>query len=199
MLALEEGETLEVREPSGTAWVPWQHVTDFRASARDDRHFTVDLITGEVRFGPAIRQPDGGWRSYGAVPSSGAALRFTRYRRGGGEAGNIAPRTLNMLPVPIEGVVSVTNPRPGRGGADPEPLASTRERARLEVQSRTRAVTVEDFEHFALSASSKVARAICVASGDSRPLCEYTYCRRRPGFRRPAASSFSGADPHRRN
>ncbi len=191
VLALEEGETLEVREPSGTAWVPWQHVTDFRASARDDRHFTVDLITGEVRFGPAIRQPDGGWRSYGAVPSSGAALRFTRYRRGGGEAGNIAPRTLNMLPVPIEGVVSVTNPRPGRGGADPEPLASTRERARLEVQSRTRAVTVEDFEHFALAASSKVARAICVASGDSRPVRVHILPRVEPADRRLELSELT--------
>ena len=102
VLSLEEGETLEVREPSDPAWIAWQHVTDFRESARDDRHFTVDLITGEVRFGPAMRQPDGGWRSYGAVPTPGAVLRFTRYRRGGGEAGNIAPRTLNMLPAPIE-------------------------------------------------------------------------------------------------
>ena len=191
VLALEEGETLEVREPAGADWVAWQHVSDFRSSSRDDGHFNLDLITGEVRFGPAIRQPDGGWRSYGAVPPAGSALRFTRYRHGGGEAGNVAPRTLSTLPIPIEGVASVTNPRPGRGGADPEPLASARERARLEVQSRTRAVTVEDFERLTLAASSEVARAICVPSGDTGPVRVHLLPRVEPADRRLELSELT--------
>ena len=45
---------------------------------RVDRHFTLDLVGGEVEFGPAIRETDGGWTQYGAVPPKGAVLRFTR-------------------------------------------------------------------------------------------------------------------------
>ena len=32
---------------------------------------------GEVELGPAIRETDGGWTQYGAVPPKGAVLRFT--------------------------------------------------------------------------------------------------------------------------
>ena len=46
----------------------------------------LDLVSGEVELGPAIRETDGGWTQYGAVPPKGAVLRFTRYRHGGGRA-----------------------------------------------------------------------------------------------------------------
>src|SRR6185437_13083222 len=116
---------------------------------------------GELRFGPAIRQPDGGWRRFGAVPPVGAALRFTRYAHGGGLAGNVATGALTVLPAPLPGVASVTNPRPATGGADPESLDGARRRAALELRARTRAVTAEDFERLTLEATPRVARALC--------------------------------------
>ena len=52
---------------------------------------------GEVELGPAIRETDGGWTQYGAVPPKGALLRFTRYRHGGGRRGNVAAGALTVL------------------------------------------------------------------------------------------------------
>jgi predicted phage baseplate assembly protein len=154
VLSPEEGEVVEVRELGATEWTAWQQVDSFEYSTGADRHFHLDTSRGEVRFGPAIRQPDGGWRRYGAVPPGGAILRMSRYRHGGGSAGNVAPRALTILPKAVPGIASATNAVAATGGVEPESLASARERARLEIRARTRAVTSDDFERLTLAASS---------------------------------------------
>ena len=169
VLAFEADEVVEVRELGGEEWVTWQQVASFEQSSRSDRHFQLDAARGEVRFGPAIRQPDGGWRRYGAVPPGGASLRMSRYRYGGGSAGNVAPRALSILPRLVDGIESATNPVAATGGVEPESLDSARERARLEIRARTRAVTAEDFERLTLAASPHVARAVCVGPDESDP------------------------------
>jgi predicted phage baseplate assembly protein len=166
VLPLAPGETLEVREPRSEAWVSWRDVQSFALSGPGDPHFQLDIHRGEIRFGPAIRQPDGGWRRYGAVPSAGAVLRFSRYRHGGGLSGNVAPR---MLSVPVRrptNVLAVTNPQAATGGVDTETPEGARERARLEIRSRSRGVSGEDFERLALAASGSIARAICTPLPD---------------------------------
>ena len=169
VLALEDGEIVEVRELGSDQWTPWQLVESFEHSTRADRHFQLDTARGEIRFGPAVRQPDGGWRRYGAVPTAGAVLRMTRYRHGGGSDGNVAPRALTILPRPIPGIAGATNPVAATGGVEPESLESARERARLEIRARTRAVTAEDFERLTLAASPQVARAVCVGPDEANP------------------------------
>jgi predicted phage baseplate assembly protein len=170
VLPLEAGETLEVRAPRGDQWTPWQAVSSFALSGRGDPHFMLDETRGEVRFGPAIRQPDGGWRQFGEIPAAGSALRFSRYRHGGGRDGNVAPRALTQLQSPIAGVAAVSNPRAATGGVDAESLESAGDRARLEVRARSRAVTAEDFERLTLAASPDVARAVCVAPDGNAPI-----------------------------
>ncbi len=170
LLELEPGDTLEVAEPGEQEWVRWQPVASFARSTAGDRHFMLDRERGEIRFGPAIRQADGGWRQFGAVPAAGSALRFTRYRHGGGRAGNIAAGALTTLVTRLPGVVSVANPEPAGGGADAEPLESARRRAALELRTRTRAVTVEDFERLTVEASPRVARALCSAAPGGGPV-----------------------------
>jgi hypothetical protein len=169
VLPPEDGESVEVRELGSEEWVAWEQVETFEFSGRADRHFQFDTARGEVRFGPAVRQPDGGWRRYGAVPPGGAVLRLSRYRHGGGSAGNVAPRALSILPRPVPGIESATNPVAATGGVEPETLESARERARLEIRARTRAVTTEDFERLTLAASPQVARAVCVGPDESQP------------------------------
>ena len=169
VLAPEEGEVVEVRELGSDQWVAWEQVESFEHSGRSDRHFQLDTARGEVRFGPAIRQPDGGWRRYGMVPPGGAVLRMSRYRHGGGSAGNVAPRALGILPRPVAGIESATNPVAATGGVEPESLESARERARLEIRARTRAVTTDDFERLTLAASPQVARAVCVGPDEMAP------------------------------
>jgi len=89
VLALAQGETIEVEEKreGEVVFVPWTRVGDFSQSDRYDRHFTLDNATGQVAFGPAVRQRDGSIRQYGRVPEAGRSVRFTLYRYGGGVSG----------------------------------------------------------------------------------------------------------------
>ena len=70
VLMPREGEHVEVEEKRDgeEVFVPWQIVTEFANSDRYDRHFTLDTATGEIDFGPAVRQPDGRCASMGACP-----------------------------------------------------------------------------------------------------------------------------------
>ncbi|MCZ7666613.1 MAG: hypothetical protein M5U34_04965 [Chloroflexi bacterium] len=47
----------------------WQEVANFAESSGEDHCFTLDSITGELRLGPAVRQPNGTMRQYGAIPT----------------------------------------------------------------------------------------------------------------------------------
>jgi len=161
-LTLEGDEGLEVLAPGRTEWVPWEVRESFAESGPDDTHYTLDLAGGEVRLGPAVRLGDGSWRQYGAVPPAGARLRMRGYRHGGGRAGNVGAGALTVLKSAVPGVVSVANPRPAAGGVDAESLEAARTRAAMEIRTRYRAVTREDFEFLCGEASPRVARAICV-------------------------------------
>jgi predicted phage baseplate assembly protein len=183
MLQLKPGETLEVRDAETDDWSTWEYRDSFVASTELDRHFTIDLVSGEVELGPAIRETDGGWTQYGAVPEKGALMRFTRYRYGGGRAGNVAEATLTQLRTPTAGIASVTNPRPATGGVDAERLDSARQLAPLEIRSRYRAVTAEDFEFLAGEASPRVARAVCVKPEGDQPVAVHIMPRVDPADR----------------
>ena len=60
------------RSSTATSSTTWEEVADFVASGPDDRHFVWNSTTGEVRFGPLIRYPDGTSRQHGAIPREGA-------------------------------------------------------------------------------------------------------------------------------
>jgi predicted phage baseplate assembly protein len=166
VLPLETGETLEVLEPGDTDWRAWERRDSFRESGPGDRHFRFDPSSGTVALGPSIRSGDGGWNQHGAIPEKGALLRFSRYRHGGGPRGNVAAGKLVQLRGAIPGVASVTNPAPAGGGVDPEPLDAARRRAALELRTRDRAVTREDYEYLATAATRRVARAVCMPPAD---------------------------------
>ncbi len=91
---------------------------------------------------------------------------MSRYRHGGGRQGNVAAGTLTVLKSAIPGVDTVTNLRPAFGGVDPESLESARTRAAMEIRTRYRAVTPDDFEFLCGEASPRVARAVCLPPGE---------------------------------
>jgi predicted phage baseplate assembly protein len=167
VLAPEQDETLEVRDPGSERWDRWTRVDSFAVSGPTDRHFKVDLHGGELELGPALRQRHGGWTQYGQVPPHGAELRMTRYRHGGGARGNVAAGSLNVLRTAIPGIDHVVNPKAASGGVDGEPIDSARRRAALELRTRHRAVTAEDYEFLVHEASSRVGRAICLPPASS--------------------------------
>ena len=165
VLELGAGETLEVQTPVGE-WEPWEAVESFADSGPEDGHFTIDLVHGLIRLGPEVHDPGNGLKRHGATAPKGAALRMSRYRHGGGRIGNLPADSLTTLRSAIPGVASVTNPGPTRGGVDTQTIDDARARAALEIRTRHRAVTAEDYEYLATGASPRVARAVRVPDGE---------------------------------
>jgi len=136
---LSKGFWLELDE--GLGFKPWDEVEDFFNSGADDRHYTLNRATGEIRFG------DG---EQGAIPVAGANNVVARfYRYGGGARGNVGSATVTDLISTVVGVDSVTNGYPAEGGADEEKVSDTKARAPKEIKARDRAVTTQDFEFIA--------------------------------------------------
>ena len=75
MLAPSDDEWLEVRDPETGEWSRWGVRESFADCGPEDRCYVCDSATGTIELGPAVRQADGDWRHYGAVPSKGAMLR----------------------------------------------------------------------------------------------------------------------------
>ncbi len=146
----------------------WHLVSHFAASGPDDRHFRLDAFAGEVQFGPAVRQSDGGTRRYGAVPPARATVRISSYRTGGGQRGNVARGQLRVLKSSVPYISRVENRAPAVGGAEAETLDEAKVRGPLLLRSRGRAVTREDFEELAREVAPDVARVHCLAAQDDR-------------------------------
>ncbi len=151
-------ETVVVSEP-GLEDEVWTEVADFAYSGPDSRHFVWDGASGEIRFGPSIRQADGHFVQYGAVPRRDAEIHVTGYRHGGGRAGNVGAGTLKVLKSTIPFISRVENPEAATGGVDAETVDEAKARAPMWLRSGQRAVTGGDFERLTLEASPLVARA----------------------------------------
>ncbi len=167
VLTLEHGETIEVETENEGEFETWQLVTDFADSGPDDRHFSIDNITGEINFGPSMKQPAGEERQYGKIPPVDRLIRFSSYRSGGGIIGNVGEGTIKVLKSSIPYIDSVRNFDRARDGTDAETLEMAKLKVPHVLKANTRAVTREDFEYLALQASPKVARAKGISPGDS--------------------------------
>lgn len=154
-----------VEVDAGDGWQEWAQVDDFAASGPDDRHFVLDGTSGEVLFGPAVREPDGALRRFGAVPPKGALVRLRSYRTGGGARGNVARGAISVLKSSIPYIATVSNRRAAVGGTDGEEIDNAKLRGPLLLRTRQRAVTLEDYENLAKAAAPDVARVRCVPVG----------------------------------
>ncbi|WP_327065017.1 putative baseplate assembly protein [Kitasatospora sp. NBC_01302] len=159
---LLDGEPPAVEVSAGEGWERWTAVEHFGDSAPTDRHVVIDATTGEFSFPPAVREPDGSLRSFGAVPAKGAQLRVPHYRTGGGSAGNVARGTISVLRSSVPYVASVDNREAAHGGVDGETPENAKLRAPHLLRLQERAVTAEDFELIARQAAPAAARVRCV-------------------------------------
>jgi predicted phage baseplate assembly protein len=158
VLERRPGEVLEIEDEDGD-YVAWEEVADFGGSKPENLHYTLDSHTGIIRFGPTIRDAGGREIQYGTVPPSGAQMRFTRYRTGGGLKGNVGKNSVTVLKSSIPYVAEIKNSSPAIGGEDAETLEMLMVRGPQMLRSRSRAVTTEDYEHLAKEATPEVARA----------------------------------------
>ncbi|MGC5053205.1 putative baseplate assembly protein [Micromonospora sp. DT48] len=163
---IPDDEPFVVEVSDGTGWQEWTEVDAFGATGPDDRCVTVDRSTGEVAFGPAVREPDGSLRRYGAVPPNGARMRVRRYRTGGGRRGNVARGAISTLRSSVPYVSRVENREAAAGGVDGESVQSARQRGPVQLRAQDRAVTARDYELIAGQAVPAAARIRCLAAGD---------------------------------
>ncbi|MBC7255653.1 MAG: putative baseplate assembly protein, partial [Chloroflexi bacterium] len=156
-------ERVEIWQTGMETWEPWIEVETLAESGPEDKHYLLDSVTGEITFGPALRQRDGTVKRYGAVPPRGADIRFSRYRYGGGTAGNVRAGAITELKTAIAYIDRVVNRQPAQGGLDQETLEHAIFRARNLLRSRYRAVTAADYEYLILDRfRGRVARALCL-------------------------------------
>jgi predicted phage baseplate assembly protein len=141
----------------------WYEVADFAASTPDDRHYTLDSQTGEVRFGPALPQRDGTIRRYGAIPAQNAGIVMTGYRYGGGLKGNVAAGAINILKSALPYIAKIANRRSAAGGRNNENLEDAKIRVPGYLRALDRAVTAADFEELTRRAApGQVGRVYCL-------------------------------------
>jgi predicted phage baseplate assembly protein len=157
-IAREEGADALTPTPgefgAATTWVRWHEEADFLQSGPFDRHYVLDHIKGELRFGDSRR---------GFIPPAGSGnVRASSYRIGGGAAGNRRPGEINSLKTTVPYVDRVYNYEPSEGGADAEDLDDLPLRGAAMLRHRDRAVASDDYRDLALLASAEVWRAKCV-------------------------------------
>ncbi len=164
VLNFTEGETVEVEETieGNPVFVPWTKVDDFSGSDKFSRHYVLDTASGEIIFGPSVRQPDGSILQYGRVPESGHRIRVTDYRYGGGTRGNMPENAIDIMNASLAYISRASNLERSLGGRDQESLEELIQRAQREIQSQRRAVTAADFEQFTLKSTRAVARTRCI-------------------------------------
>jgi predicted phage baseplate assembly protein len=158
------GAILDVSGEDG--WVQWSQVEHFADNGPHDEVFMLDAAAGTVHFGPAVREPDGGIRRYGAIPPKDSAIRLRRYTIGGGAAGNVGKGAIRTLKSSIPFVAAVENRRRAQGGVDGETLEAARHRAPILLRTRSRAVTAEDYEAIAHETAPEVSRVRCLTAGE---------------------------------
>ena len=138
---------------SSEVWVRWVEVTDFHGSTPQDRHYILDHIAGQVRFGDGVE---------GRLPPRGVGnIRLARYQTGGGGARDLTapPETIVQLKTTVPYIDTVTNVEAAEGGVDAESNDALVARAPRAVRHGGRAVALEDYEDLARAASPQVARA----------------------------------------
>ncbi|WP_326595268.1 putative baseplate assembly protein [Streptomyces sp. NBC_01803] len=162
----EEPFVVELADERG--WVEWTRVDHFAHSTVRDRHFTLDPNSGQVDFGPAVRERDGTVRGYGVLPPKGATVRVRSYRTGGGRRGNVARGALRVLRSSLPFVARVENRRPALGGVDGETVEEARRRGPMTLRTLSRAVVPGDYERLAREVAPDAARVCCVPAGEER-------------------------------
>lgn len=135
--------------------VEWTEKPTLFGASPTERAYTVQ--TDEqgkawVVFGDGVR----GAR----LPSGPNNVRST-YRQGLGKEGNVRAETLTQLMTRPLGLKSVANPSPATGGTDPEPADQARRTMPLGTRTLGRAVSLLDYEDFAL-AFTGIAKAQAV-------------------------------------
>ena len=116
-----------------------------------------------LHFPPAVREPDGSLRSYGAVPPAGSPIRVPQLQHGRRPAGKrCRPGSLRAAVLYSLRQQRGEPPRPPMAALQAETIEQAKERGPLALRTRDRAITAEDYEQLAKRAAPDIARVRCI-------------------------------------
>ena len=143
--------------------ITWKEVENFLSSGPDDRHYAV---RADEEGRTVVCFGDG--RNGARLPTGQNNVKAA-YRKGLGLAGRVKKDRLSQLLTRSYGLKEVTNPCDAEGGDDPESLDTARVNAPLKVRTLDRAVSLQDYEDFALAfAGIAKAWAIWIWEGEKK-------------------------------
>jgi hypothetical protein len=148
-LILDNTLKLSVEEES------WVEVDDFEGSGPSDKHFVMNTEKGEIKFGDGLM---------GLVPSRGSVIKVLEYMIGGGEEGNLMPKSIWK----IDGFSGlIINDLASTGGREAQTIEEAIEDFRRDLKTPYTAVTLKDFEQIAISTPGlRIARAKAIPNYD---------------------------------
>ena len=118
-------------------WQLWQQTDDLLTADENDKVFTLDPESGQIRFGDGI---------HGARPQPGRRIRAS-YKSGGGTQGNVGIGLIKTSPnEKLQGGYKIENPVPTWGGDVGETVDEGQKNIPLYFRTRDRLVTKKDFE-----------------------------------------------------
>ncbi len=133
----------------------WTRVEDFYRSISGDPHFMLDPQSGRITFGDGRR---------GRIPVADSQIIVTKYRVGGGQAGNVAAGTISKIKGKVRGISSASNVRAAHDGSDVEPMETVKLRAPHDLRNLKRAMSADDFAEIALQTPNvKIHSAFAIA------------------------------------
>ena len=119
----------------------------------DDQVFIFNGLTGKIEFG------DG---KHGKIPPLGAKIVVNNYEITQGSNGNVAKDKISILKDSINYVDSVSNISMAKNGHNGDTVDDLKRNAPNMLNTMNRAVTIEDYEHLALSYSPYIKKAKCI-------------------------------------
>lgn len=153
--------------PGQGVWTRWHQVEDFHSSTSYSRHFTLDAISGRIKFGDGIQ---------GKIPPVGRDnVKALVYRTHNGYLGNVTARNITVMRNPsgdLANIKTVTNHEATGGGSAEESVGQVKRRGPQALKHRHRAVTLEDYEWLAREAGGDLARIRCLPTLNSLGLPE---------------------------
>lgn len=148
----------------------YTEVTDLLSSGPNDLHYVVQVDQNDratIGFGDGVN---------GSLPTGTIDIK---YKIGGGDAGNVEPGTIKILPQAFSDefgnpvTIAITNAAKASGGTNRQTVQQIQRLAPLAVRARNRSVAKDDFEINALTIS-QVARALCLSSDQDSGVPENT-------------------------
>lgn len=134
----------------GEFYVKWQEVDNFDCSRPGDRHFVVDRINHRIRFGDGVNV---------RIPQNTVGPAFkTVVKCCDGAGGNVPADSVNDTKGTVRFVENIRNPVNAFGGMDMETVEEALQRGTGMLGSRSRLVSVTDYEREVLDFSRSISQ-----------------------------------------